>query len=71
MREEELEVVFADGRNAHHEPLVDFHGVEMESAAEPAVPLLPLEELLCVYRQIEKHETADRLETELEPTDDC
>ncbi|MDJ1431551.1 hypothetical protein [Halostagnicola sp. A-GB9-2] len=68
---EELEVVFADHGNDHHEPLVDFHDIEMESAAEPAVPLLPLEELLCVYRQIDKHETADRLEVEFEPTDDC
>lgn len=65
---EELEVIFADPAKAH-EQLVDLDNIEMASASEPAVPLLPLEKLLCVYRKIDKHETADRLQAEFDPTD--
>lgn len=68
VREEELEVVFADPEK-DHERLVDLDSIEMASAPEPAVPLLPLEKLLRVYRKIDKHETADRLQAEFYPTD--
>lgn len=68
VRGEELEVVFADPEKAH-EPLVDLECIEMTSASEPAVPLLPLEKLLRVYGKIDKHETADRLQEEFDPTD--
>ncbi len=68
VREEELEVIFADRETDHQKPLVDLDTVEIESSGEREVPLLPLEELLRVYRKIDKHETADRLEDEFDPT---
>lgn len=66
VRDEELEVIFADCKKDHQKPLVDLDAVVIETSGDREIPLLPLEELLRVYRKIDKHETADRLEDEFD-----
>ncbi|KZN26272.1 hypothetical protein A4G99_21930 [Haladaptatus sp. R4] len=63
---EELEVIFSRDEKPQQEPLIDLSEVSLETSDDPAMPLLPLDSLVRAYRKIEKHETADRLESELD-----
>lgn len=65
VRGEELEVIHAGQDREDQAPLVDLSGVDLRTA-DRGVPLLPLDRLLAVYREIDKHETADRLAAEFD-----
>ncbi|MGA9402788.1 hypothetical protein [Haladaptatus sp.] len=63
---EELEVIFSRDEKPHQESLVDLNEVSLETSDDPAMPILPLDSVVRTYRKIEKHETADRLESEFD-----
>lgn len=62
---EEIEIIFSYGEKAHQKPLVRFSELELETSKDRGIPMLPLQPLLHAYRQIDKHETANRLELAL------
>lgn len=66
VRGEEVEVIFNCSSKSHQKPLINLEEVRFERGNKQDVPLLPLENLISVYEQINKHETAERLKDEFE-----
>lgn len=60
---EEIEVIFSCDAKEHQKPLLRLDEIELELMSNRRIPMLPFSSLIHAYRQIDKHETANRLES--------
>lgn len=65
---QEVEVIFSFREKNHQKPLVRLDDLELETSADRGIPMLPLQPLIHAYRQIDKDETANRLESRFGPS---
>ncbi|MFB6236433.1 MAG: hypothetical protein ABEH81_08535 [Halopenitus sp.] len=63
---EEIEVIYSHSEKTHQKPLVRLDERELVTSDDRGIPMLPLHPLIHAYRQIDKNETANRLESRFE-----
>lgn len=66
---EEIEVIFSNSTKNHQKPLVSLDELELEVSDDREIPMLPLQSLIHAYRQVDRNDTAKRLQSRLELTD--